>query len=156
MSQYLFWKWLHVWKCEKNTCQVIQYVWMIIRRSQTWFHLIKWMKCRWSFVTLWPILTIFSLLFSLLQMRHPIQMKPADCENRNGKGKVFFFACILFCLPIRLLLLPPVVAVVHLRVLLTCRVCYSSIRHLYISHHPTIQCFICTVSCSFSLFHFAF
>lgn len=34
-----------------------------------------------------------SLLFSHLQMYHPIQMKPADSENRNGKLEILYFIC---------------------------------------------------------------
>jgi len=34
-------------------------------------------------------LTLFSRLF---QMHHPIQMKPADSENRNGEYKKHFFS----------------------------------------------------------------
>lgn len=36
--------------------------------------------------------SILIFLFHLFQMHHPIQMKPADSENRNGEYKMFFFS----------------------------------------------------------------
>lgn len=53
--------------------------------------------CISFFITNVFFFSFFSFFVSIsMQMHHPIQMKPADSENRNGKFLILYFVCVFF------------------------------------------------------------